>query len=154
MATGLSPNPAPLTELGGALGSSSFGGSLVLRYLLPTEAKTHGGLGLQIQSLGARLSAFYAPGGLVRCEAGVSAYRLRAEGTGVPYPTPDSVWLVAPEVELAVVGALSRSWSAELGLHGRVGVTRPRFEIRPETEVFRLPRLGAGAIFRVSWTRR
>lgn len=154
VASGLSPDAALLFELGGALGSNRWGGSLVFKYLPNDAATTEGNVGLELETLGARAGGFLAPFEFLRVEAGVAVYRLTALGTGVRYPDTDSVWLVAPELEVVFVARLSPHWALEAGPQGRVGLTRPTFQVEPETEVFQVPRFGAAVVFRLQWASR
>jgi hypothetical protein len=79
---------------------------------------------------------------------------LTAKGTGIRYPSTDSVWLVAPELEVMFIARLSPHWAAEIGPQGRIGVTVPTFQVEPETEVFQVPRFGAAVVFRLQWGPR
>lgn len=148
---GLSPDAAALLELGAALEVARWGSMLSFRYLSPDEAVTRGSAGLELRSHGARLSLFHEPWSFLRLEAGLSGYRLTAEGIGIRYPASDSVWLLAPEAEVVLVGRPGDHWLTEVGLHGRVGLSEPRFRVEPETEVYQLPRFGAGLVFRLQW---
>jgi len=149
LATGLSPDPALLLEFGAAYGSEAWGGALVLKYLPKSSATTEGDAGLELQTIGGRSGIFYAPLSFLRVEGGLAVYRLSATGTGIRYPTTDSVWMAAPELEVMFVAQLNRSWALEVGPQGRVGLTQPTFQVDPQTEVFQLPRFGAALVFRV-----
>lgn len=151
VATGLSPEVALLFELGAAFGSEVWGGAVGLKYLPSSSATTEGELGLDLETIGVRSGAFYAPLSFLRVEAGLAVYRLTARGTGISHPTTDSVWMAAPELELMAVARLTAAWSLEIGPQGRVGLTQPTFQVEPETEVFQLPRFGAALVFRVQW---
>jgi hypothetical protein len=154
VASGLSPDAALLFELGGALGTKQWGGSLVFKYLPKDAATTEGNLGLEMETFGARPGGYFAPLAFLRVEAGVAVYRLTAQGTGIRYPTTDSVWFVAPELEIMFVARLSPHWGLEIGPQGRVGLSTPTFQVEPETEVFQVPRFGAAVVFRLLWGSR
>ena len=154
VATGLSPDAALLLELGAAYGSEVWGGSLLLKVLPRSSATTQGEVGLDLETIGGRPGLFYAPLSYLRAEVGLAIYRLTARGTGISDPTTDSVWMAAPELEVVFIARLSPAWALELGPQGRVGLTRPTFEITPETEVFQIPRFGAALVFRVQWGLR
>ena len=150
-ATGLSPDVAWLLELGVAFGSPTWGGAVLVKYLPPISSRTEGDLGLELETIGGRLGIFYAPVAFLRLEGGLAVYRLTARGTGISHPTTDSVWMAAPELETMFVARLSPAWALELGPQGRVGLTKPTFQVKPETEVFQVPRFGAALVFRVQW---
>jgi len=149
VATGLSPDPALLLEFGAAYGSDAWGGALMLKYLPKSSATTEGDVGLELHTIGGRSGIFYAPVSFLRVEGGLAVYRLSATGTGIRYPTTDSVWVAAPELEVMFVAHLTQAWALEVGPQGRVGLTQPTFQVDPETEVFQLPRFGAALVFRV-----
>jgi hypothetical protein len=152
--SGLSPRGAPFVEIGGALGGSGWGGGVTFRYVPPSEAITDGDQGLRVRAVGGRAAAYHAPLSFVRVSVGLSAYQLEARGLGIRYPTTDQVWLFAPEAEAAARTQLGASWALALALNGRLGINTPRFEVQPETEVFRVPRVGGGAVLRIEWNPR
>lgn len=153
-AVGLSPEPTLMFELEAGLGSHDWGGLVGARYLTPSEATTQGDAGVRVESFGGRVAVFYRVMPRLRATGGLSAYRMEARGVGIRYPSTDTVWLFAPELELALVVPLGVDWAAAFGLVGRVGFSTPSFQIQPETEVFELPRFGALGVFRIEWTRR
>jgi hypothetical protein len=152
-AVGLSPDPTLAFELEGGLGSRGWGGVVSARYLAPSEATTEGDAGVRVESVGGRAAAYYRVVPRLRAAVGLSAYRMRARGVGIRHPSTDTVWLLAPELELALVLPLTQSFAAAFGLIGRAGLNTPSFQIQPETEVFELPRFGAMGLFRIEWAR-
>lgn len=153
-ALGLSPHPTLVFDLEGGLGRGAWGVVVNARYLTPSEATTQGDAGVRVESFGGRAAAHYRVVSRLRVAGGLSAYRIQARGVGIRYPNTDVVWLIAPEIEVALGVPLSTEWSVVLGLAGRVGFTMPSFQIQPEIEVFQLPRVGGLGVFRVEWAPR
>ena len=153
----LAPDPAWLLEAHAALASGSLGVSLTARYLLPSAAEglTDRQHGLQFQALGARLGLLHRPAEWARIELGLGVDRLGAEARGVRRPSFDSVWLAAPDLELALIPLVLGDVAFELAIRGRVALNRPRFVLEPDAvELYRLPRLGATGLFRINWGSR
>jgi hypothetical protein len=107
-----------------------------------------------MSAVGGRVAGYHDPWPFLRGALGLSAYWLQAKGVGISQPNTDTVWLLAPEVEVTARAALTATWALALGLQGRLALNRPSFQVQPETEVYQLPRWGAGAIFRIEWCRR
>lgn len=153
----LAPDPAWLLEVHAALASGPLGVSLTARYLPPSAAEglTDRQHGLQFQALGARLGLFHRPAQWARIELGLAVDRLGAEARGVRRPSFDSVWLAAPDLELALIPLVLGDVAFELAIRGRVALNRPRFVLEPDAvELYRLPRLGATGLFRMNWGSR
>lgn len=154
VAFGLSPQVAPLLEVMGALNLKRWGASLALRYVPPTQELTNDDLGVRVQSFGLRAAALFTPTGWLRVQAGLAVYGMLATGIGVRYPASDLVWLTTPELELAVSPVQISDFTLEFVLQGRLALNRPVFQVEPDIEVYRTPRLGAAALFRINWSPR
>lgn len=153
----VAPSPAGLVEAQGAMGLGPMSASFTARYLPPstTETLTDQRHGLQVQVLGARLGVSYHLTSWARVEAGLGVDRLGAEARGVRRPSFDSVWVAAPDLELAWLPVRFGAVACELALRGRVPLNRPRFVVEPEaTELYRVPRFGATGLFRIIWGGR
>jgi len=153
-AWGLSPKVAPLFEVLGALHIKSWGVSLALRYVPPAQELTSDEVGMRVQSFGARAAALFMPTSWLSVQAGLTVYGMIAEGIEVRSPKTDLVWVTAPELELAGSPLQLGAFTAEIVLQGRIALNRPVFQLQPDTEVYRTPRFGAAALFRINWSPR
>lgn len=154
IAFGVLPSPAPRFELSAGIERGAFGALLALQYLMPEEKRAGDGHGVRAWALGARAAATFAPVELLRLGAGVEIDRLRGTGLGSQSPDSDSVWMVAPLVEAALVPLQSGPLRLELGLDAHYAVLRPRFEILGYGTVFQVARFGGSAFARVGWQFR
>lgn len=153
-AWGLSPSVAPLFEALGTLHIKSWGASLALRYVPPTQELTSDEVGMRVQSFGARAAALFMPTSWLSLQAGLTVYGMIAEGIEVRSPKTDLVWVTAPELELAGSPLQLGDFTAEFALQGRIALNRPVFQLQPDTEVYRTPRFGAAVLFRINWSPR
>lgn len=151
---GLTPDPHLGVEVLAGVVSGRWGGHLAAKILPPRSMTVRGELGLRETVWGARLGASFGPVSWLRGSVGVSAYWISAQGLGINEPLSDSLGLVAPELELAVTALEEPAFRAEFALQGRVGLTKPRFEVEPDGIVYQLPRLGAAGVLRILWTQQ
>jgi hypothetical protein len=150
--TGLGPKAALIVELGGALFGDTLGAGARLGYLPQSESRTQGDRGLRLWSVGGAIEASYLAAEWLRLDLGISGYRMSATGIGISDPASDVVWSFAPEVGIGVVPWRPRPLALEVGLLGRVGLNRPRFELSPSEPVYQTPRFGLAALFRLKWS--
>lgn len=149
---GLSPDPHVGLEGVAGLTGKRWGGHVAVRVLPPRSMRINNELGLRQTVFGARLSAARFLTDWLRLSAGLSGYWISAQGLGISDPTTDAVGLLAPELEFAASLLTKPELRAEIALHGRLGLSRPRFEIDSGTLVYQLPRLGGAAVLRILWT--
>lgn len=151
---GLSPSPHVGFEALAGVTRNRWGGHLALRLLPPRSMLVRERLGLRETVWGVRASASHLPVPWLAVSLGLSGYWISAEGLGISDPVSDGVGLLAPELELAALVLSQSAVRAEIGLQGRLGLTRPRFEVDSRQVVYQLPRLGAAAVLRILWTDR
>lgn len=154
VALGVLPAPAPRFELSGGIEHGAFGALLALHYLMPEEKRAGDGHGVRAWALGGRAAATFAPLSLLRLGAGVEIDRLRGTGLGSKSTGSDSVWLIAPLIEAALVPLQHGPLRLELALDAHYALVRPGFEILGYGQVFHVPPFGGSAFARVGWQFR
>ena len=151
IALGVLPAPAPRFELSGGIEHGALGALLALHYLMPEEKRAADGHGVRAWALGGRVAATFAPVPFLRLGAGVEINRLRGTGLGSKSTGSDSVWMVAPLVEAALVPLHEGPLRLELALDAHYALLRPSFEILGYGAVFQVARFGGSAVARVGW---
>jgi hypothetical protein len=154
VAFGVVPAPAPRFELSGGVEHGAFGALLGLQYSTPEEKRVGDGHGVRAWALGGRVAATFAPVSLLRFGAGVEIDRLRGSGLGAQIPDSDSVWMIAPLLEAALVPLQEGRLRLELALSAHYALVRPSFEILNYGAVFQVARVGGSAVARVGWRFR
>jgi hypothetical protein len=135
-----------------ALGIGRWSLALAGRYLPQVTTTANQQVRMRTQVWGGALAIGYDIAPVLRGGVGFSANRIQAQAVGIRHPASDSVWFFAPEVELALEAFREGAWSGELLVRGRIALNTPHFELDPTgSVVFSVPRLGAGAFFRLKW---
>ncbi len=145
---GSAPATSGLASWGGGVRWGTWGASAAVRWIPPTSHNTRDELGLRLSGWGARLAGSWDPTEIFHLVLGVSVTRFEARGLGVVRPATDDVYLPAAEAEVWLRPFRWRHWALDGVIRGRWGLTRPRFEIEPETVVYVVPRGGASVLFR------
>jgi hypothetical protein len=151
VAFGVVPAPAPRFELSGGVEHGAFGALLALHYLMPEEKRVGDGHGVRAWAIGGRVAGTFAPVSLLRLGAGFEIDRLRGSGLGARVPDSDSVWMIAPLLEAALVPLQDGPLRLELALSAHYALLQPSFEILNYGAVFQVARVGGSAIARVGW---
>lgn len=148
LALGVLPGATGVVEVRGGVASGRFGGTLGAQYFTPREATT-AGRSAELQGLGLRAAASFAPHPLVTVSVGMSADWLVGRGSAeLSSPVQDSAWALAPSLELALTPRLTRAVSLELGVTGQVNLQRPTFEVTGFGEIYQMPRASLLAVAR------
>jgi hypothetical protein len=151
----LLPALAPSLELSGVLGYGDVGLALAARYVAPAEEGSGGTHAVEVQGLGARLSAFYDPARFVRLSAGVAADRLDGQGLGSAVRGSSEAGVaVAVLIEAAATPVRVDPFFISVAISGHYALLRPSFEIAGYGEVFRVPPFGGGGVMRLGWEIR
>lgn len=148
---GMVPNAAPVVELRAAAHVERWAATLSGKYFAPSTA-TSEGRSVEIQGAGAQLAGRVALHPVLALSLGLEADWLHGRGSaGIPSPTNDSAWTVAPLAELALVAWESQQFSFEIAALGRVALMRPVFEVTGYGTVYEVPRLGFVGSARGAW---
>lgn len=151
----LLPALAPSLELSGALALGDVGLALAARYLAPAEQSAGGTHAVEVQGLGARLSAFYDPARFVRFSAGVAADRLDGQGLGSAVRGSSEAGVaLAVLIEAAATPVRLPPCFMTVAISGHYALLRPSFEIAGYGEVFRVPWVGGSGVMRLGWEFR
>jgi len=148
LAVGVLPGATGVVEVRGGITSGRFGGSFGAQYFTPREATT-AGRSAELQGLGLRAAASFAPHPLVAVSVGMSADWLVGRGSAeLTSPVQDSAWALAPSLELALTPRLTRAFSLELGVTGQANLQRATFEVTGFGEIYQMPRASLLAVAR------
>lgn len=148
---GVAPTPAFGLEFGAGMGQGPVAVTVRLRYFLPSENLDAGGVGLWLDSIGARLGVRYAWFSWLHVELHGGASRYGARALGVTTPRFDDVVQPFLGLESSLFLWRDERWSLEAAVDARVGLTVPRFEFSDGTVVYQLERMSGAAQLRAGW---
>jgi hypothetical protein len=139
LALAVLPGATGVVEVRGGLASGRFGATLGAQYFTPREASSSG-RSAELQGVGVRAAASFAPTPLLTASVGLSADWLVGRGSAeLSSPVQDSAWALAPSLELALTPRLTRSVSLELGLAGQANLQRATFEVTGFGAIYQMP---------------